>query len=468
MRGVSARVGANILWLVLISTALIVGAFLTFVTGVLFDDSYPVRVELPESGGVMPAQEVTVLGRAVGLVEDVELTQEGVVLTLRINGDQVVPDPAVAQVLRRSPIGEQAVDLRPVTTPWEAAAPGATITTEETIVPTQLPALLEGTVQLFEPVDLDSLSTVVSELAIALDGRGERLRMLNRDTLELNETLLAATPEFRRLIDSSGPVLEALRDHRFALAESFGNAADVAEVFAGQRRNLETLLDTGERTFDELDVFVRNTRADTSCLLRDLTAFNEMLLGPSTYTGANVGQYASKLDEFEQALARQRFFFQLGFPLIGQTDPHTGLAWLRVLLQLEDDVPAQYYPEQRPTPQTRPGAACVSDAWGLGVNAVRQPGVQPPHPTAPAIDYAPLAEGEAPRAMSRSERTSRHNGTQAAGPRTTATETGTSADGPHTVTLAAFRPHSDSPIAPLTLLALPALALWAAVTRRRS
>ncbi len=50
------------------------------------------------------------------------------------------------------------------------------------------------------------------------------------------------------------------------------------------------------------------------------------------------------------------------------------------------------YGERRPTPATKPGAACESP-FGLGVNAVRQDDHQPPDPTSPGIDWAPLVEG---------------------------------------------------------------------------
>jgi ABC-type transporter Mla subunit MlaD len=135
MSGMTRRLAANLVWIIVFAALVTVGAFLTFVTGVLFDDSYQVRVAMPESGGVLPDQEVTVLGRAVGQVADVEVTAEGVLLTLRIHGDFEVPETAVAQVLRRSPIGEQAVELRPTETAWAAAAPDSTIETTETIVP---------------------------------------------------------------------------------------------------------------------------------------------------------------------------------------------------------------------------------------------------------------------------------------------------------------------------------------------
>jgi virulence factor Mce-like protein len=392
MSGLNRRLATNLVWIVVFAAMVTVGAFLTFVTGVLFDDSYQVRVAMPESGGVLPDQEVTVLGRAVGQVDDVEVTAEGVLLTLRIHGDYEVPDTAVAQVLRRSPIGEQAVELRPVDTEWAAAEPDSTVTTTETIVPAPVPFLLEETAELFEHLTPDSVGTIVHELSLALDGRAERLRMLNRDSLEFNRTMVDGIPEFERLLDTSEAVLTVLRDQRDALASSFGSGADLAEVFAAQRGNLDALLDQGTPALDRTTDLVLDNAANLECLMTDMTAINEMLLGPSTYRGAAPSPYASKLEEFERSLVLHRYFFQQGFNIFGQYQTDTGLGWIRVLLVADEPTEGHPYADYRSTPVTRPGEACVTDAWGAGVNAVRQPGVQPAHETAPPIDYAPAIE----------------------------------------------------------------------------
>jgi virulence factor Mce-like protein len=387
MNGLTSRVGTNVLVVLVLSILLVLGAFLTYASGVVFDDSYEVQVALPEAGGVLPDQQVTVMGRSVGQVADVEVTADGVLLTLRIHGDQRVPDPADATVLRRSPIGEQAVDLAPTTDDWRAAERDSVVATEEITVAPEVAGLLDETVDLFENIEVDDVSVLVEELAVALDGRGDRLRRLGRDSLDLNRTLVAGIPEFERLLDASEATLAMLQEQRDTLRSAIASGADLTEVFAGQRGNVEALLDSGTPALEQLDAFLLNTRANIGCLMSDLTNVNEMLLGPSTYTGANDGLYSSKLEEFERALATQHFFFEQGFSLVAQPDLDTGLLWLRVLLVVDAPQSAEFYDELRPTPATTPGEACVSDEFGRGVDAVRQEGVQEAHETAPGIAY---------------------------------------------------------------------------------
>lgn len=390
MRGLTARVGTNVVVVLVLSVLLVAGAFLTYASGVVFDDSYPVSVALPEAGGILPDQQVTVMGRAVGQVDDVEVTEDGVLLRLSIQGDQQVPSPARATVLRRSPIGEQAIDLAPPEQGWQAAEPGSVIATTEIAIAPEVAGLLEATVDLFSEIEPDDVTVVVEEMALALDGRGDTLRRLGRDSLDLQRTLVGGLPEFERLLDESEATLAVLQEQRDTLRSAIANGADLTEVFAEQRPNAEALLDTATPALDQLDAFLLNTRSDVGCLMGDLTALNDMLLGPSTYRGENgPNLYASKLDELERGLALHSFFFQQGFSLVAQPDLDTGLLWLRVLLVGDEPQTAAFYDDFRATPQTKPGAACVSEAFGRGTDAVRQEGVQPPHETAPEIDYAP-------------------------------------------------------------------------------
>jgi virulence factor Mce-like protein len=412
MKGLTARVSTNVIVTVVLSVLLVAGAFATYASGVVFDDSYPLSVALPEAGGILPDQQVTVMGNAVGQVSDVEVTEEGVLLTLSIRGDEDVPSPARATVLRRSPIGEQAIDLAPDQEGWEPAEPGSQVETTDIVIAPEVAGLLRSTVDLFEAIGADDLSTVVSELAVALDGRGDTLRRLGRDSLDFNRTMVDGMPEFERLLDASDATLTVLREQRDTLRSVISNGAELTEIFAEQRPNVDTLLDTGTPALEQLDAFLLNTRSNFGCLMGDLTALNEMMLGPSTYRGANGQQYSSKLDELERGLTLHTYFFQQGFSLVGQPDIHTGLVWLRVLLVMDEPATAEAFDDFRPTPATTPGAACVSEEFGRGVDAVRQPGVQEAHETSPGIDYAPQVDATHDRVRPAGEGTSRRDGDQ--------------------------------------------------------
>ncbi|HET6152807.1 MAG TPA: MlaD family protein, partial [Marmoricola sp.] len=60
--------------------------------------SYEVRVNLPESGGIFPNAEVTVRGVPVGRVKSLQLTPDGVQASLRINKGVKIPADTLVKI----------------------------------------------------------------------------------------------------------------------------------------------------------------------------------------------------------------------------------------------------------------------------------------------------------------------------------------------------------------------------------
>lgn len=395
----NVRLGINLTVLVAVTLALSAYVLIELIGGSLFSDPYRIVVPMPDAGGVYPLQQVTVRGHAVGQVAAVDLTREEVRITLEIQPEESVPRRAVVQVLRRSPIGEQAVDFIPVPAgwrpsaevvpaevpvdgDWEAAPEGAVIEPVAAVTPASVVELLERGQALFSAIDGDDLATTVTELAAALRHRADTLVELNRDAAELGTTWVAAIPEFERFLATSEDVLDILRDHRHELASGLASAADVSELLARDRDVLEDILDEAPRALGELDTFVRDERADISCLLGDLTAATELFARPEHQ------------EEIARLLDLNRYFYG-GFDAGTQWDPYRpGILWARVNILMFEQAAGEPYVPLRPTPPTLPGAACVSP-FGVGVDAVRQtdPPPVPPDPTSPGVDYAPRVEG---------------------------------------------------------------------------
>ncbi len=184
--GVSRRVGANLVAFIAFGVGIIMLAIVTFASGLLFSNAYATSVTIPDAGGVLPRQEVTVMGRAVGTVAGAELVEGGVRLTFDVQPQFTVPERADVRILRRSPIGEQAIELTPVPAEgWAPAERGAEIEVAEAVEPTTVQELLENTVALFEQVSPENTATIIRELAIAFDGRTDIIRELNDASLDV-------------------------------------------------------------------------------------------------------------------------------------------------------------------------------------------------------------------------------------------------------------------------------------------
>lgn len=397
----SWRTYLNLTTIGVVSLAIVVVVAVRYAGGVLFGDQYPVTVAMERAGGIVRGQEVAVMGRLVGVIDRARLTDTGVELDLEIQGDKVVPETALVQIMRRSAVGEQVLNFIPVepdfTPPedgrilpeqvetvsgWKAAERGALIEPVVIVTPIELPRILESAVEFFDALPPDELGTLIAELDAAVGGRGDVLRELNRRSADLNETFVDGIPEFERLIDTSQTTLAVLEAHADELASSFSSLADVSATLAENRPELDQIVTHGRLLTDEFDEFLVRNQANLSCLFEDFTAFNDRIAQPGV-----IEDFARMLD------FNHEFWFT--FDVQTQWDlTRDTFQWQRVFFLLSKEGTGLPYEPHRATPATKPGAACESP-FGVGVNAVRQTTPQPPDPTSPGIDYAPLVEGGA-------------------------------------------------------------------------
>ena len=76
-----------------------------------FASSYKVTVQLPESGGLLPNQDVALRGVRIGRVESLQITDRGVNAVASITSKVKIPASSVVHVSALSPAGEQFVNL---------------------------------------------------------------------------------------------------------------------------------------------------------------------------------------------------------------------------------------------------------------------------------------------------------------------------------------------------------------------
>lgn len=408
------RTSVNLAVLAALTVGLVIYAGVTWASDIFFDDRYPITIALPESGGTVEGHEVTVMGHGVGRIEKVDLVPEGVVIRALIQPDEPIPRHAVAQVLRRSAIGEHTINLIPVesdfdvpdegefiprlidrSTDWEQLERGEQVNVAAVTLPTTIPDLLENLEGLFRAIPKPELQTAITELGTGLAGNGDLLVEINRESEALNEVFVDAIPTFERLVESSAPVTRSLSNYNTEIADMVTNLADLSELLAANRPELEAIIDDGTFTLLQFDRFIRDNRANLSCLTQDFGDFNQV-------TAENNNWLAQLLD-------LNRYFFG-AVDVVFQWDPYRpGYNWARVAdIFMSPDEGGEAYDERRPTPPTLPGAACVpyeelGAPFGVGANAVRQPDHQPPDPTSPGIFFAPLVDdpGTAPVAAPR-------------------------------------------------------------------
>lgn len=358
----TSRLATNLLAVAVVSAVLVLYAFSSLLAGAVIDDTYPIEVVLAESGGLLSAQEVTVAGRVVGTVGDVWLEGEGVVARLDIRNGQTVPSDADVVVLRRSPIGEQAIDFRPRRAGAPPVEAGERIAALNAVTPVPVQRLLTKADEVLEPVDGARAGVLVSELADAVRGRGDDIRALMRDGARLSEALAANEANLTRFFDQGATVNEALARSRGALARSIGQMADASRALVDMRADFEGLLREAPPVLGQVEKLVGDNQANLSCALKDLGNLNDYLGRPE------------QMANTEEALRKNQWFFrgaEYGAPL----DPW-GRVWTRIkFLPPQPEQPDSYLPDKRPIPDILPGGQCRS-VLGTGVAAASQAGYE--------------------------------------------------------------------------------------------
>lgn len=226
--------------------ATIVGGRYAEIDRLVVNRTYPVKVELKDSGGIFAGAEVTYRGVVVGKVGSMEYIPAGVRATLNIerNAPKMSQD-TVAVVANKSAIGEQFMDLQPRSNSGPYLHAGSTIPVSNTVVPLDATRLLIDVGDFVESVDTKSLQTLVNEVGLAFAGYGKDLATIIDSFESFIKQATQSFPETRSLIRGSKTVLETLVDKRGEFADLTENFNDLTKTLVDEDDSVRDLLDDG-------------------------------------------------------------------------------------------------------------------------------------------------------------------------------------------------------------------------------
>ncbi|QTJ66324.1 MCE family protein [Rhodococcus sp. ZPP] len=267
----SALVKWQLAGLILIALAglVYVGAQYVRLDNLLGFGEYTVSVELANSGGIFSNAEVTYRGVPVGRVGEMSLTSDGVDVELKIDKSApAIPASAKAVVANRSAIGEQYVDLQPDTDRGPFLEDGSVITVGSTATPVPIEELLAGTKELADSVPVDALRTVVTELGVAFNGKGEDIQVLADALAGLSQSGSESLDETLALLRDGRPVL-ATQSEQSSAIEQFSTDLDaLAAKLRASDPDVRALIENGTAASDEVGALVSESGG---ALTRNLT-----------------------------------------------------------------------------------------------------------------------------------------------------------------------------------------------------
>jgi phospholipid/cholesterol/gamma-HCH transport system substrate-binding protein len=213
-------------------------------------------------------------------VADVRRIDGGVRMELKIDKGKQLPKGSIARIFRKSAIGEPYIDFVPPKgfDPDHPTylAKGANVPIEDTTVPLEFSELLRSANALLSSVEPGAAGSLIHELSLALDGRGQDLRDLTTSFDTLTATFAQRTAQLDRLAVNSTKVTHVLAEHRLSLGRSLTNLKEVAEALRNANGDLKVVLREGPGFLRATADLVADQKRNLDCILTDLTPTLQM------------------------------------------------------------------------------------------------------------------------------------------------------------------------------------------------
>ena len=318
----------------------------------LADPPYEITADFEDSPGLQPGYDVGYLGTPIGRIDDVDLAEGHVEVTLAIDDGQEIPEGSSFAVRRKSAVGEPYVDIIPP----EGAEPGGPamdegdhVPVERTITPLSYSELFSALNDLVATVPEDDLGTLMHEFAAAVDGRAGSLR----DVITGGDDALATFAENADLMESSTASLSRLArtfaEHRGSLDQALVNTELVTGSLANARADLDRVLEDGNSLASRTAALLDTSGDDLSCVFGGLSSL------------------AARLDRPEVLAALGTIFATSQDAGAVFEGPDAAVAWeddgpyIRAIppLNVGGTDPVPVYPEPRVLPEVRGVDGCA-------------------------------------------------------------------------------------------------------------
>lgn len=244
----------------------------------IVDRSFPVTMQLADSGGIFVGAEVTYRGIGVGRVGDLQFNHKGVKATLDIEKSAPeIPRDVKAVVANKSAVGEQFVDLKPRSQGSPYLTADTAIPLTDTEIPLDTTELLVNASKLVSSVPTDDLANVVDELGDAFDGTGPDLARVLDTTNDFVGTAEENIDVTRALIRDSDTVLQTQIDKGDSIKTFSRELSQLSDTLVSSDTDLRRVLDEGGDSAKLLTDVVNENDKNLSALLNNVVTIAEPL-----------------------------------------------------------------------------------------------------------------------------------------------------------------------------------------------
>lgn len=240
-------------------------------------------VILPSAAGLYPGDDVRVLGMPVGSVESITPRADDVIVKLRVDSDQSIPESAQAVVLNQSLVSGRFVQLTPPYTDGPALADGATIPIDRTAVPVEWneiqTQLLKVSQQLKPSIDEVSgpLGDTVASAADNLDGQGENLHRTLSSLSAALRTVSDGRTDLFAMVKNLQVFVSALADSDAQIVSFNKRMVSVTSILDANRDDISGAIDSLDSSLGQVQQFIADNRGGMTDALTRLGDVTETL-----------------------------------------------------------------------------------------------------------------------------------------------------------------------------------------------
>lgn len=237
-----------------------------------FARSYVVTVELANSGGLLPGNDVTFRGSRIGIVRDVRAGEVGVLADAEIDSGTKIPVGGTVAVGRLSAAGEQYLDFRPDAEGGPYLSDGDVIVRAQTDTPVTVPSVLNNMSALIGGMNPDRLDVIINELDKALAGGPDRLRNMISGISRAMAGLDGLLPQTRQLIENLQIIADTTSHAQPDLSTLTTGAGALFEQLTAADQELRRFLDLAPGQLATVGGFIADTEDPITNLTTNFVA----------------------------------------------------------------------------------------------------------------------------------------------------------------------------------------------------
>ncbi|KAA1430345.1 MlaD family protein [Mycolicibacter arupensis] len=245
----------NLLSSLALATTLVVAVGYLLVGALQVDptrSTYQITIALPDSGGLLANQDVSVRGVPVGRIESLRITSSGVDAVANIASTVKIPASSAVRVSGLSAAGEQYIDFVPPSSSGPFLAAGSVVSRDRATTPIPMSQLLADADGMLAQTDPSKLELIKKELSLSGEGPQKLTDIIDGGSF-LISTLDSVLPETVSMLKSSRVVLTMLSDVNNGMAATSRNLDKVLKGITPMIGGYNRLLDQAPGMLSAVD-----------------------------------------------------------------------------------------------------------------------------------------------------------------------------------------------------------------------